>query len=275
MNQLDCRGPISLYSLYLMSMSPIRTALVTASGRGIGNAIAMRLAKRGTRVVINSRSQSDLDSTLSLLGSSHRAFCADLTKEESLQAFFHFCEQEKLSFDVIVHNLGGTLGITDPFCPLSDWHKVMRANLDVAIELNNYFVPAMIQRKFGRVCHISSISALENQGPPTYCAAKAALTAYVRSFGRYVSKDGVVVTSVLPGPIFAEGNYWDESSRNRPEHVQKFLTERMAIQRLGTPEEIASVVDFLCSEESSFCVGSAFVVDGGQGRSFYTQDACV
>jgi 3-oxoacyl-[acyl-carrier protein] reductase len=127
----------------------------------------------------------------------------------------------------------------------------------------------MQNKQWGRICHISSISALENQGPPSYCAAKLALNAYVRSVGRYVSSDNVIMTSVLPGAVLSEGGYWDIASKERPDHVAKYLEDRMAIKRFGTVEEISKAVVFLCSEHASFCVGSSLLIDGGQGRVFH------
>lgn len=252
-----------------------KIALVTGSGRGLGRAVAVRLAEQGASIILNSRSQDDLNSILQTMNGEtcqHYAFCADLTAPGQPESLCQYLDQKKIKPDIIVHNLGGTLNITDPLCSVEDWHRVMRINLDVGIILNNFFLPRMIKNKWGRICHVSSISALENQGPPTYCAAKAALTAYVRSLGRYVAKDGVVITSVLPGPIISEGGYWDDARRNRPEHVEKFLKERMAIQRFAKPEEIGDVVAFLCSDRASFCIGSSVLVDGGQGRAFYTQE---
>ncbi|MBP9841528.1 MAG: SDR family oxidoreductase [Simkaniaceae bacterium] len=253
-----------------------KIVMITASGRGLGRAIAKKFAVEGARVIINSRSESDLKELLNELSEisvGHSMFCSDLTTPGAPEDLCDFLKGQNLNPDILVHNLGGNLGITDPFCPVSDWHKVMRVNLDVQITINNALIPYMIKNKWGRVCHVSSVSALENHGPPTYCAAKAALTAYVRSFGRYVAKHGVVLSSILPGAVLTQDGYWDEAQKNRPEHVEKYLRERMAIQRFGSPEEIADVVTFLCSASSSFCVGSSFVIDGGQGRSFYLQDS--
>ena len=87
--------------------------------------------------------------------------------------------------------------------------------------------------------------------------------------GRIYSKDGISMSSVLPGAIFTEGGYWDTTSQTNPEHVEKYLKERMAIQRFGTLDEISNIITFLCSEHAGFIVGSAFTVDGGQGRCFF------
>ncbi len=148
----------------------------------------------------------------------------------------------------------------------------MHLNVEVSIELNCAFIPAMQAAKWGRIVHVSSIAALENQGPPSYCAAKAALNAYVRSLGRYVSPDNVVLTTVMPGAVFTPGGYWDQAQQTRPEHVNKYLSERMAIKRFGRIEEISGLVAFLCSEHASFCIGSCFLADGGQGRVFQPTD---
>jgi 3-oxoacyl-[acyl-carrier protein] reductase len=250
-----------------------KLALVTASGRGLGRAIASRLQAEGARLIINSRSDVDLQHLLGKLGDGqHTSICMDLAQPGASQKLYDYLLEKDLIPEIMVHNLGGNLNITDPFCTLEDWQKVMTANLYVPIDLNRLIIPHMIKKKWGRICHISSVSALENHGPPSYCAAKAALTAYVRSLGRFVARDGIIMTSVLPGSVFTERGYWDDALKNRPHHVAKYLNERMAIQRFGSPEEIADVVAFLCSQLSSFCVGSAFLVDGGQGRSFYLQE---
>lgn len=85
---------------------------------------------------------------------------------------------------------------------------------------------------------------------------------------RVVSADGVIMMSVLPGAVFTKDGYWDYTSKTNPAHVEKYLKERMAIKRFGTPDGIANIVTFLCSEHAYFCVGSDIVVDGGQGRTF-------
>lgn len=253
-----------------------KVALVTGAGRGLGRNIASCLAEEGVTIIANSRTEADLVSLMRELPSSeamqHRFYCGDLSLPEGPQGILNFLQHHDIIPDIVVHNMGGNLNITDPLCSLEEWRSVMRINVEVPVELNRTFVPQMQKKGWGRICHISSISGLENQGPPSYCAAKAALVAYTRSLGRYVAKEGVVLTSVLPGAVFTEGGYWDEALQKRPGHVQKYLTERMAIQRFGEPKEIGKVVSFLCSNLSSFCIGSAFLVDGGQGKVFFSQE---
>lgn len=252
-----------------------KLALVTGAGRGLGEGICRSLAQEGARILATSRTAADLDRLVADLGGAtagHLALPLDIAANDGPAKLVEFARTHDLSPDIIVNNVGGNLAFTDPLGPLDEWRQVMRLNVEVALEINRAFIPHMRAAKWGRICHVSSISALENQGPPAYCAAKSALNAYVRSLGRYVSADNVILTSVMPGAVFTKDGYWDVASRERPAHVEKYLHERMAIRRFGRIEEISELVAFLCSENASFCVGSCVLADGGQGRAFYPSD---
>ena len=249
-----------------------RPALVTGAGRGIGRAIAKELAKEGTRVAVVARTRSDIDSLIEEMGGAskgHYGTTLDLMEDGALGLLVDNLLKECAQPDIVVHNLGGTLDVTDPFCSVADWRRVWRFNVEIAIELDLLLLPGMRKARWGRVVHISSMSGLENQGPIPYCAAKAAVIAYTRSMSRFLAPEGVIITTVLPGAVITEKGYWDQTRVERPQHYKKYIEERMAIKRLGTPEEIAPMVAFLCSEHASFCVGSAVPIDGGQGRSFF------
>lgn len=252
-----------------------KRALVTGAGHGIGRSISLCLAREGARVAVVSRTVSDIKTLVEEMGGTalgHYGVPMDLVPERAPAKLVNSLKKANFSpIDIVVHNLGGTLDITDPFCPIDDWRRVWRFNLEVAIQLNLLLVPPMRESQWGRIVHISSISAMENHGPVTYCAVKAALTAYSRSLGRVLAPDGIVVTAILPGAVFTKGGYWDIASKERPDHVEKYLSERMAIRRFGHPDEIANMVTFLCSEHASFCIGSVVPVDGGQGRGFFGQ----
>lgn len=252
-----------------------KLAIVTGAGRGLGEGACRALAAEGARIVAVSRNQSDLRNLISEIGgeaAGHVYLSADLRTEDGPAGVIEFVKGLNCSPSIIVNNVGGNLNYTDPLGPVSEWRDVMRLNVEVALEINRAFIPTLRKEKWGRICHVSSIAALENQGPPSYCAAKAALNAYVRSLGRYVCADNVILTSVMPGAIYTPGGYWDNASRERPDHVKKYISERMAIQRFGQVEEISQIVAFLCSEHASFCVGSSFLADGGQGRVFPPSD---
>lgn len=250
-----------------------KRAIVTGAGRGLGRAIAIALAKEGVKIVAVSRTKTDIDSLVEQLGgekSGHLGLYMDLMVENSANDLF-----EKIThgrpIDIVVHNAGGTLGITDPFCSIEEWRKVYRFNFEFAVEFNRLILPQMQKNKWGRICHISSISAMESQGTVPYGSIKAALTAYTRGLGGVVAKDGVVITAVLPGAVFTEKGYWDLASKERPEHVKKYLDERQRIGRFGRPEEIGNFVTYLCSDLASFNTGSIVPIDGGLGRGYFGQ----
>ncbi len=247
-----------------------KIALITGAGRGIGEAIASSLAKEGINLIVVSKTKKDLTNLINKTPNPHLhyIFPADLSKESESKKLINFIKKKKIIPDIIVNNVGGTLNINNPLAGVGDWRKVIRLNLEVGIEINNAFVPNMIKKKWGRICHISSIAGLENQGPPSYCASKAALNAYVRSVGRYLSSHNIVMSSVLPGAILTKNGYWDDQIKSNPTKVKNYLKDRMAIKRFGTVEEISEFVVFLCSKHSSFCSGSQFLLDGGQGRLF-------
>lgn len=241
-----------------------KKALVTGSSRGIGLATASLLTSEGVEVLGISRSKQTITEV------PFRTISADLSSLEAVDELISTLKNENYQPDIIVNNVGGNLGFTDPLKTSEAWISVSNLNLVTAMMFNEAFIPGMIDNGWGRICHVSSISALENQGPPAYCASKAALNAYVRSMGRYVAEHGVILTSVMPGAIYTDGGYWEQASLQRPEHVQKYLSERMAIKRFGRLDEVSNVIAFMVSEMTSFAPGTSFLVDGGQGRVVYT-----
>jgi 3-oxoacyl-[acyl-carrier protein] reductase len=249
-----------------------KIALVTGAGRGIGEDIVKKLAEEGVLVICVSKTKSNLVLLKKKIDEINKnnnfILPLNLSNKNSCGLILKFLKKNKLYPDIVINNVGGNLGITDPLANSKLWKRVFDLNLFLAIDLNKSLLKNMIKKKFGRIVHISSISALENQGPPSYCASKAALNAYVRSVGRYVSEHNVMMTSVMPGAIMTSGGYWDKKLNTNPNHVKKYLSERMAIKRFGKVDEISKFVAFLCSDHASFCAGSNFLIDGGQGKLF-------
>lgn len=247
-----------------------KLVLITGSTKGIGFDVALRFLNYGAKVIITGRQLSRKNED-KIKGKDYVFFKVNFQNIVETKKFLKKFRNKKLFPDIIVNNVGGNENVKNPLCDTKDWQKVININLLTAIEVNNFFIPHMKKKKWGRICHISSISALENQGHPAYCAVKAAINAYVRSVGRYLSKDKIVMNCVMPGAILTENGYWDVLRKNNRKVYTNYTKNRMAIQRLGTPSEISNFIIFSCSEYASFSVGSAFLVDGGQGKSFQQQ----
>jgi 3-oxoacyl-[acyl-carrier protein] reductase len=244
-----------------------KKALVTGASQGIGEAIAKILAVEGARVALAARRREKLSAVLASLGGrsqGHVAVAVDLAKDDGPRTL---CSKLKDfgSPDIVIHNLGGSLGVQDPLCDLTHWRKVFRINCEIAVELNNWFIPEMKRNHWGRIIHISSVSGAEDLGTVTYCSAKAALNAYTRSLGRALAPEGIIVCAVMPGMVLAPGGHWDKASTVR---VRKALNEQLPMKRFARPDEIASIVAFLSSEHASQCAGSVIPADGGYARAF-------
>ena len=242
-----------------------KNVLITGTSQGIGYQLAKDFIDDGAKVIGISRKN------VKIKGNYHH-IAEDLFKSTSVKRIIEKLKKKKLwPIDVLVHNAGGTLNITDPFCSQKDWNKVFRINFQVIVELDSFISKSMIKRKKGRIVYVSSISAMENHGPVTYCSAKAALAAYTRSFGGILAPHGVVASCVLPGAVIAPNNYWDKKIKSDPKHVKKYLTERQRIGRFGNTKEISNFIKFLSSEYASFNTGSIIPIDGGQGRGYFGQ----
>jgi NAD(P)-dependent dehydrogenase (short-subunit alcohol dehydrogenase family) len=249
-----------------------KRALVTGGASGIGEAICVDLAKEGVKVAFTSRKRDTLDRTLAKLGgreAGHYGVVAEITDEGGPQRIAEEVRREFGEPDIVVNNVGDTLGVTDPLCPISEWRRIFRLNLEVHVEINNCFIPKMREKKWGRIVNISAGASMENSGPVPYCSIKAAYTAYSRSMGRVLAPDGIVMSAVLPGVVFTEFGHWATVLKERPEHAEKYLKERTVLKRFGDPHEISPMVVLLCSELASFCVGSIVPVDGGQARHYF------
>jgi len=252
-----------------------KRALVTGGATGIGKAIALDLARESVKVVITSRNEEVLKITLEEMGgqqAGHYATVCNITEEEAPGKLAKEIWEKFGHPDIVVNNVGSTLGIMDPYCSISDWRKVFRIVMEVGIELNNLFIPHMKEQHWGRIVNISAGSAMENNGPVSYCSMKAALTAYSRSMGRILAietGDEVVMSAIQPGIVFTEHGHWAEVLKTRPEHAEKYLRERTVLGRFGKPDEISPMVVLLCSNLATFCQGAIVPVDGGQARHYF------
>ncbi len=255
-----------------------KRALVTASSGGIGEAIAISLAKEGATVVLNGRSQASIDKsqdriTAVVPDSKLEGVVADLGTAKGCDALFE--QVPANSIDVLVNNLG----VYEPvdFFESSDdqWHRLVEINVMSGVRLTRHFLQSMLKRNEGRVVFVSSESGL-NPAPEMahYSATKTMQISVSRNLAELTKGTNVTVNSVLPGPVNTEGvggfiaNLFPDLS---PEEAhKKFMKENRPtslIQRLSRPEEVGDFVCFLSSMRASAINGAALRVDGGMVRT--------
>jgi 3-oxoacyl-[acyl-carrier protein] reductase len=248
-----------------------KKVLITGASQGIGKAIALSFAKEGCKVSVIARSEDKLKELIKEMeGTGHSMFAIDLLPKGNPTIAINKLLELNQGYDIIVHNIGGTLGVRDVLSSEEDWNKVWRFNTGIAIEINDILIPYMQKQKWGRIIHISSQSAFGLRGCGPYGAAKAYLNAYAKVLGKGVAKDGIVVSALTPGSVYASGGDWDENSPKNNSDKEAFYKKRadflrhhMPIGRLGTADEIAPFALFMASKHVTFAIGSIVPVDGG------------
>jgi len=227
--------------------------MVLGASRGLGLAVARELAQEGVDVALVARSAEPLQQ------SGFRHVVCDLMEPNQAPAIL-----EQLGWpDIVVHNLGGSLRIADPLASEQDFARVWRLNLGVAVEFNRLIVPAMEKAGWGRIVHVSSVSAMNHTGYTPYVAAKAAVNAYVASVARALAPRNIVVSAVCPGPLFEQGRYLANLQTENGPPWKEYTSHHLPIGRLADPAEIAPFIALLCSERATFATGSIINVDGG------------
>lgn len=255
-----------------------KTALVTGSSIGIGYAIAELLAREGAAVVINGRSADRVTQAMQQIRASNPAAIlidgtADLSNQQDRDALFGRVP----SVDILVNNVG--IYDAKPFADISDeeWQHMFDVNVMSGVRLSRHYLPAMLNKNWGRIIFISSESGLQIPGDMLhYAMSKTAQLAIARGLAETTAGTNVTVNSVLPGPTSSEGvlqfvaDLGKEQSKT-PEQIEaEFFTSvrpSSLIKRFATPEEVANMVAFLCSPLASATNGAAVRVDGGIVRS--------
>jgi 3-oxoacyl-[acyl-carrier protein] reductase len=239
-----------------------KTALVTGSSRGIGRAIAIELASRGARVIVNYRAGAALAeevcAAIAAAGGQARAIGADVSQSAEVERLFAEASAAFGPIDILVNNAGIARDNLLLRMSEDDWDAVQQTNLKAAFLCTRAALRGMLRARWGRVVNVASVIALgANAGQANYAAAKAGMIALTRTVAREVGSRGITVNAVLPGYVETD------MTADLSEAARQHLTERIALERLGRPEDIARAVAYLCSPAGDYITGSALVVDGG------------
>lgn len=233
---------------------PKRVAMVTGGTRGIGLAIARRLAAAGHDVAVGSRSQpEDLDPELTW-------FECDITDEASVDAAFTAVENKLGAPTILVANAGLTRDMLVLRMKDDDFTDVVNANLAGSFRAAKRAVKPMMKARWGRIVFVSSVvGSLGQAGQANYAASKAGLVGLARSLAREFASRQITVNLVAPGPIQT-----DMLAALGEDGIDA-ITKSVPVGRVGTPDEVAAAIEFLTSEPAGFITGASLAVDGGLG----------
>ena len=173
-----------------------------------------------------------------------------------------FLIKNKLTPDIVIHCLGGSFGINSTFSSKEDWIKVWNLNLGYSHEINNFLIPKMVKKKWGRIIHISSIATTFFKGNAPYISAKYALEGYVKSVSKEISKHNVIMCCVSPGIIDIKNRYFNKMKKEKNKEYKDFLNSHIPINRMATLDEISNLILFLSTDHSSYMPGSIIKIDG-------------
>jgi 3-oxoacyl-[acyl-carrier protein] reductase len=236
-----------------------KTALVTGASRGIGEAIARRLSECGAHVFCAARSAQRVEEIAAeLTAAGHRATGVelDITGADVRDRVRALLEQQ--SIDILVNNAGITED--DLFLRMKPeaWTNVLRTNLDSAFHITQEVVKKMIRARWGRIINISSVVGLMgNPGQTNYAASKAALIGFTKSLALEIGSRNVTVNAIAPGFVQTA------MTVSLADDTRKTLEGRIALKRLGVPDDVAYAAVFLASEQAGYITGTVLNVSGG------------
>jgi len=239
-----------------------RVALVTGSSRGIGRAIALRLARAGARVVVNylnhAREAEEVAEAIRACGSEALVVQADVTVREEVARLVQEALNRFGRLDILVNNAGTIRDVPLVRMRDEDWDAILNLDLRSAFLCTREALKPMLKARWGRIINISSVVGLMgNIGQANYAAAKAGLIGLTKSVAREVATRNITVNAVAPGYVHTE------LVDALPEKLKERILFYIPQERFGDPEDVAHAVAFLASEEARYITGQVLCVDGG------------
>jgi len=238
-----------------------KLAYVTGGMGGIGTAICQRLHKMGYKVIAGCGPSRDFDKWLGeqkAMGYSFYASVGNVADWTSTTDAFSKAVAEHGPIDVLVNNAGITRDRMFLKMSVDDWKAVIDTNLNAMFNVTKQVVPGMVEKGWGRIIQISSVNGEKGQsGQTNYSAAKAGMHGFTMALAQEMANKGVTVNTVSPGYIGT-----DMVKAIKPDVLEKIIAT-IPVKRLGTPEEIGSIVGWLAGEESGFTTGADFSCNGG------------
>jgi 3-oxoacyl-[acyl-carrier protein] reductase len=238
-----------------------RVALVTGASRGIGEAVARRLAAEGARVLAAARSVADLERVVSEIGGAGgraEARALDVSDSTSIETVVKSALEQHGQIDILVNNAGIAEDNLLLRMSREAWDRVLATNLTGVFVLTQAVVKGMVRRRYGRIVNVTSVVGLMgNAGQANYAAAKAGLVGFTKSVARELGSRNITCNAVAPG--FISTAMTDQMT----EAARASLSGQIPAQRLGTPEDVAAAVAYLASEEAGYVTGTVLNVSGG------------
>jgi 3-oxoacyl-[acyl-carrier protein] reductase len=241
--------------------NPALSAIITGGARGIGKAIAQRLAREGMNIVISDIMGEDAGKTaheIEKTGVRALAVTTDVSKSRDAEELIKQTMAAFGSVDILVNNAGITRDNLSIRMGESDWDLVMNINLKGTFLCSQFAAKEMMKKRFGRIVNLASVSGiLGTAGQANYAASKAGIIALSKSMARELGGRNITVNAVAPGFILTE------MTEKLPENVKEAYIAQIALKRAGTPEDVAEAVYFLASPAAQYITGTVLNVSGG------------
>ncbi len=239
-----------------------KAALVTGASRGIGRAIALRLATLGARVAVNYQKNEDAANAVvdevKKTGGEAIAIQGDVSKFDEAQRVVKASIDAFSRLDILVNNAGTTRDNLLALMKEEDWDHIITTDLKSVFNVSKAALRQMMKQRYGRVVNITSIAGITgNPGQTNYSAAKAGIIGFTKAMAKEYGVRGISVNAVAPGYVPTD------LTNPLPQEVKDYLLKLTALQRFGTCEEVADAVAFLASDRAAYITGQVLVVDGG------------